>query len=163
MNILTKQCQSCSSDFIKKSSDSLLYWSKKKFCSKKCANDTNKNYLKLIGVSRPLEVINKMKRTMFKPGIIPWNKGKEHLSNDKHPMWKGSDAGYTAKHMWIASNYGRPKECEFCAKDNLFGHNIHWANKSGQYSRDRDDWLRLCAQCHTDYDKINNLRGVRTI
>jgi len=35
----------------------------------------------------------------------------------------------------------------------LTGKKIHWANKSGEYLRDKDDWIRLCCKCHKKYDK----------
>ena len=46
---------------------------------------------KLKGIPRPSEVIKIMKRTMFKKGFIPWNKGKPHLKlrGINHHNWKG--------------------------------------------------------------------------
>ena len=71
-------------------------------------------------------------------------------------MWKGIDAGYVSKHMWIYNSKGKPTECEHCGKNNLTGHKIHWANKSGEYLRDLNDWIRLCVKCHIIYDKRNS-------
>ena len=120
-------------------------------------------------------------------GMIPWNKGKKwnketrkRMSDakigkkwtdimrkiipsklprgEKHHNWKGDSARYGTKHDWISGNYGRPTTCEHCQANNLTGHKIHWANKNGQYLRDRTNWLRLCAKCHGLYDKQNNPR-----
>ena len=30
--------------------------------------------------------------------------------------------------------------------------NIQWANISGNYIRERGDWLGLCVKCHRKYD-----------
>lgn len=80
-------------------------------------------------------------------------------AGSKNHRWKGNKVGYKALHDWIFKNFGRPTQCEVCGKDGLKGRQIHWANLSGQYKRDRSDWKRMCAKCHYDYDKEHNLRG----
>lgn len=77
-------------------------------------------------------------------------KRREELSSN----WKGDTVGYTGLHAWVRRQLGTPKECEHCDKDGLVGRKIHWASKSGEYKRDVDDWIRLCASCHSKYDKI---------
>lgn len=110
----------------------------------------------------------------FKKGCIGANKGKKmsdeqkkkisdtKKSNGDYPKihfqtsgvdnhkWKGDDAGYHAKHSWVYRNFGSPKQCELCnsKKRKMY----HWANISGEYKRQRDDWLRLCVPCHKNYD-----------
>lgn len=71
---------------------------------------------------------------------------------EKNNMWKGDNVGYHGIHKWIAVMLGKPTKCEHCEKDGLTGHQIHWANISGEYKRDITDWLRLCAKCHAKYD-----------
>jgi len=63
---------------------------------------------------------------------------------------------YKAVHRWMERKYIKLSKCEFCnknpgkAKD---GRNkIQWANKSGNYKRNREDWLCLCVSCHKKYD-----------
>lgn len=70
-----------------------------------------------------------------------------------HFMWKGNKAGYLSIHRWVIRKLGQPDTCNFCNESKLFGRKIHWANKSGKYKRDLDDWLRLCIPCHKNYDK----------
>lgn len=70
-----------------------------------------------------------------------------------NPLWKGDEVGYFSLHNWVKRHKGSPEQCEFCFKDGLTGNQIHWANKSGQYLRDLNDWLRLCAKCHYHYDR----------
>lgn len=72
--------------------------------------------------------------------------------NERNGNWRGDKVGYNALHTWVHRRCGEPTTCEKCGKRNLFGKKIHWANKSGKYLRKMDDWLRLCAKCHLDYD-----------
>lgn len=90
----------------------------------------------------------------FTKGMTPHNKGKAHLADEKHPLWKGDSVSYSPLHSWVSRKLGKPKECSDCgfASDN--GRQFHWANISGQYLRDLEDWERLCARCHFKKDKI---------
>jgi len=69
--------------------------------------------------------------------------------------WKGDDASYFAKHMWILKHYGKANKCENpnckCKNPKRF----EWANISGQYKRGRDDYMMLCPSCHRKMDKGN--------
>lgn len=67
-------------------------------------------------------------------------------------MWKGDDVGYHGVHDWIKSHWGKPEICEHCDAKNLGGKRHQWANISGEYKRDRSDWIRLCAKCHYRFD-----------
>ncbi len=95
----------------------------------------------------------------FQKGCIPLNKGKKlpSISGPNHWNWKEDDAKYSAIHMWVRKQLGRPERCENCGKDRLSGHKIHWANRNHSYKRNLMDWMRLCFQCHRKYDKENNL------
>lgn len=76
-----------------------------------------------------------------------------YKQEEENHNWKDSLVGYYGLHMWLYKNLGKPCKCEHCGKDKLFGHNIHWANKSGKYLRILSDWIRLCVKCHMRYDK----------
>ena len=84
------------------------------------------------------------------------HKGRIGLKGSRSPSWKGESAKYTAKHMWIYSQLGKPEKCEFCSRDGLKGKFINWANKSGKYLRNLDDWIRLCKPCHVKFDDTIN-------
>lgn len=64
-------------------------------------------------------------------------------------------------HAWVKKNLGTPKRCEQCGRDNLTGKRIHWANISHEYRRDLSDWIRLCAPCHSHYDRGNLILKIR--
>lgn len=73
-------------------------------------------------------------------------------TNDSHRLWRGDSAGYGSKHAWVARKLGTPSKCEHCGTDSA--KKFEWANKSGLYTRDLNDWLRLCTKCHHKYDNI---------
>ena len=77
-------------------------------------------------------------------------------SDEKHHLWRGDDVKYRALHAWIIRKLGKPQFCEFCSSTNLGNRKYHWANKSGNYLRNLNDWIRLCVTCHKVYD--NNRR-----
>lgn len=71
--------------------------------------------------------------------------------NDGHPFWKGEQAGYAAKHEWAYRQWGNARKCEHCDSEGSMVYD--WANVSGEYLRDRSDWLRLCRSCHQKFDR----------
>ncbi len=86
------------------------------------------------------------------------NEHVSKLSGENSCNWKGDDIGYTALHDWVRKTLGTPNTCEQCGKNGLKGRQIHWANKSGKYLRDVNDWTRLCVKCHQIKDgTINNI------
>lgn len=99
----------------------------------------------------------------FVKGQRPWNKGltrktdkrvdsyAKKISGEKNYAWKGDDVSYRELHKWVERYYGKPSFCEHClsGKKKLYD----WANVSGEYKRDRDDWIRLCRGCHIKFDR----------
>lgn len=82
---------------------------------------------------------------------------------EKSRRWKGNNASYVAKHMWIVKHYGKANKCEQkgCHYPKVVdaGRKIieqpkryEWANISGEYKRDRSDWVMLCPSCHRKID-----------
>ena len=90
-----------------------------------------------------------LSNTRLKYSLAQLNRIKE----GRHNLWKGNDVGYRALHHWVDRWLGKPDVCEFCRRSGLNGRQIHWANKSGNYLRELTDWIRLCFQCHFQYDK----------
>lgn len=72
-------------------------------------------------------------------------------------QWDRSETEYRNLHKKIQRWLGTPDTCTQCGKSGLIGKQIHWANKSGKYLKTKNDWIRLCQQCHILYDK--NLRN----
>lgn len=76
--------------------------------------------------------------------------------------WKGDEAKYTAKHVWIHRNYGKAHQCENALHNILnfsctkLATTYHWAKKQGSnYSREIKDYVQLCRSCHFQYDQLN--------
>lgn len=76
---------------------------------------------------------------------------KGQFKNEKHPKWKGEDAGYSAIHYWAQRHKKRNNQCEWCGK---LGY-TNFANLDFEYKRDLDTWAELCVSCHKLYDYQN--------
>ena len=81
-------------------------------------------------------------------------RAKDQPKDKQSPFWKGNEVGYSALHEWVIKKLGQPSKCKHCNQDDLSGREIHWANKSKEYKRDLDDWIRLCVPCHKKYDAL---------
>lgn len=108
------------------------------FCSQRCSNKMPTNYWK--GKKFSVEYRKKLSQA---------HKGK--MINEKHPLWKGEDAAYRSIHSWVMRHRGQPSLCKKCGTTEA--KRFDWANISGTYKRDLDDYVRLCRSCHRKYDK----------
>lgn len=114
----------------------------------------------------------KRKISLAKKGVPTWNKGKSYkagepkiwkrVHDEKNPSWKGDNVGYRGLHKWVEKHLGKPNECSHCGRKSS-GHNMHWANVSGEYHRDLNDWIRLCAKCHGEHDTKLRKINLKTI
>lgn len=68
----------------------------------------------------------------------------EHANAYKH------STSYHAIHNWLAENFVKPDKCERCGKSEVS--RLEWANISGKYLRERDDFMVLCPSCHRKMD-----------
>lgn len=70
-------------------------------------------------------------------------------TGEDNSKWKGDDVGYVGIHLWMRRKYGKATTCE---REGCTRTYVHWANISGFYKRERDDWMQLCAKHHLEYD-----------
>lgn len=87
-------------------------------------------------------------------------KMSEAHKGEKAYNWIRNKVGYGTLHSWARRELGKPKQCFICGiigKKNGRNWSIHWANKSGNYKRDKNDWIALCIKCHKKYDSQNCL------
>lgn len=69
--------------------------------------------------------------------------------------WLGDKAGYYAIHKWIYKELGKAKSCEVCGI--IHDRRYHWANLSGEYTREPSDWKQMCGSCHKKHDLSKNI------
>ena len=74
---------------------------------------------------------------------------------ERNYLWKGESVSYSGLHHWLKREYGKPKECEICEVPKK---RYTWANISGLYKRNINDYMSLCYSCHKFYD-LNRLQG----
>lgn len=97
----------------------------------------------------------KLKMSNSHKGINTWMLGR---SGEDNPAWKGDKAGYDAIHTWIRKIKGKAIMCSFNL--NHQSPRYEWANVSGAYLRNIDDFVSLCKKCHSEYDWIRRGRGL---
>lgn len=66
-----------------------------------------------------------------------------------HPGWKGEQVAYPTIHSWVKRHKTKRGVCSRCAARRL----TQWANVSGRYERDLDDFVEMCVPCHSRYDR----------
>ena len=178
---MNKNCNTCNKEFRVSPSRSTA-----KYCSYACKSKSqlgkqpiNMEGLKLgHGWNKGLHIQSNSALDKWREnGGIPWNKTewiiksclrcekefsvppcRENTANycSLTCYSKGEEVGYNGLHKWVQRHLGKPDTCEHCGKSGLSSRDIHWANKSGEYKRDLDDWIRLCKMCHNEYDKGKN-------
>ncbi len=95
---------------------------------------------------------NKGQWAKGRPNFYPPNKKGINLG-EKNGMWKGNKASYRSLHYWLELH----KEKSIC--ENCKINKAHdFANISGQYKRDVNDYKCLCRKCHMIEDgRLKNL------
>jgi DNA-directed RNA polymerase subunit RPC12/RpoP len=71
------------------------------------------------------------------------------FKGEKNGMWKGNKVSYSGIHKWIRKWKPKKELCEHCNQKKK----LDVANISGEYKRDFNDYLWLCRNCHSIYDK----------
>jgi hypothetical protein len=91
-------------------------------------------------------------------------RSKQDINGEKSYLWKGDKVGYAGLHSWIKKQKGKANKCE---NPNCLGKSkiFQWANISGEYKRDVNDFKMLCVSCHRkmDMEREVNLSRVKYI
>lgn len=64
--------------------------------------------------------------------------------------FSGTLSEYKALHYWVGQQLGKPSLCRHCGTTSA--KRFEWANISGKYLKDVEDWVRLCKKCHCKMD-----------
>ena len=72
--------------------------------------------------------------------------------------FKGTLREYQALHYRIGKKLGKPSECNHCGEIKQ-NREIDWANISGKYKEELNDWIRLCKKCHFKFDQGDERRA----
>lgn len=99
------------------------------------------------------ETKEKLKKSLL--GVNTWTKTR---FGNKSSAWKGDSACLMAKHSFISRTKGTPSKCEHCGTENEKWYD--WANIDHKYSRNLEDYIRLCRKCHRKYDYDNHLSNI---
>jgi hypothetical protein len=94
--------------------------------------------------------LKRVQTAMLKFGIKPRRAVKRDQRGPANSSWKGSAAGYQAKHLRVQTLKGKPRACEVCGTTDP-EKTYDWANLTGDYDSPRD-YQRMCRSCHRRYD-----------
>lgn len=72
---------------------------------------------------------------------------------ENHNKWKGENVSYSGLHKWVNKYKGKAFGCTVCGSQRK--QRYEWANISGEYKRDLDDFESKCVPCHR-----KNLKGI---
>ena len=162
-----RNCKWCNSSFQPENSE--INRGRGNYCSRKCVCEMNKENRKVEKRVFNCLYCNKsfLERLTRNSNIYCsqecyWEDRRQQnrpdLEEENHSCWIGDKVGYNALHSWVKKHLGYPDVCEHCKKNGLSGRQIHWANKDHEYKRILEDWLRLCAKCHSSYDRGRGIR-----
>lgn len=156
MQILTKICKTCGKEFHNHScqTSNSRTWINKTYCSIPCCNKQKilpKKVKKCLFCDKEFYLTNKSydrkkycsKKCQYKDFI-------KRYSGKNNPAWLGGNISYGSVHNTIRSIYGKAIFCEIDKTHK--SKRYEWANLSGKYSTDRNDWKMMCQSCHRIYD-----------
>lgn len=66
---------------------------------------------------------------------------------ERHPQWKGNDAGYVALHQRVYARRGKADRCVW----GCVAKRYDWANLTGDYT-DVNDYAMMCRSCHRRFE-----------
>lgn len=158
-----KKCAQCSKEFVVKHKNKAVI----KYCSHRCATDAKIGKKNWWGykIGNALRGVPKSPEHIIAASTA--RKGVPSLSirGENHHSWKGNNVGYSSMHDWIRLRLPCPATCTKCGVANYKIHHtmsngntydtnyLHLSNKSGQYTRQLEDWWYVCPKCHSAHDR----------
>jgi hypothetical protein len=166
-----KRCNHCGNIFYR-NRDSQLRWNNRLYCCRKCNDDHKRKSEKTKTVKMCL-FCKKEFNKIYEESWEKWankkfcspdcaNKGKKRVipksafKKGQIPHnYSGDKCSYMAVHQWLRRNFKKSGKCSSCGRVDV---KTQWANKSGKYLRDIQDYIELCRKCHEFMDRINPKR-----
>ena len=145
-----KKCKNCSNEVLSRQA---IYCSHQCYSEAKVGTKQTKEHSKKIGDALRGKPKTPEHITAVNKALAPIRK-LIAPKGEKNGQWKGNKALYGSFHDWVYKWKGSPKKCEHCKSTDKKIY--HWANISGEYKRELNDWIRLCVKCHSDFDKGRN-------
>lgn len=73
----------------------------------------------------------------------------------EHHNWRGDSVSYSTLHAWVRRHKPKTGVCTECHAQVGTGgwSGTQWANISGRYRRDLNDFIELCIPCHRERDR----------
>lgn len=146
----TKNCVVCNKQY---SCRSQFKYDTSSYCSIKCLGVAHSIQKKGKNpYARTSETNANISKAKLGKSIWGGERGRlEWLVGERNNNWKGDEVGYNALHKWVNRTKGKASECTRCG-DKGGEKGCHWANLSGRYLRDADDFVSLCPSCHKKLD-----------
>lgn len=85
----------------------------------------------------------------------PMKKEENKLYGNKNVSWKGNSVKYRGLHAWLNRHFPKQNKCFFCGKENAKVYD--WANVTGVYDRNIENYCETCRGCHLRLDRWNSL------
>jgi hypothetical protein len=151
-----KVCLVCNKEYFITGSSRSRRIKKSRFCSTKCRysfGQTEETKKKIINSTTGEKNHFYGKHHSKKTKKIISLKASKRIG-ETASRWKGENAGYVAKHRWISKLLGKTDKCVFCGSENE--ERYEWANIDHKYSRNPNDYIRLCRNCHELFDRDQN-------
>lgn len=76
---------------------------------------------------------------------------RRSMVGDRHPSWRGDQAGMQAIHLWLRQKHPKTGTCEECGK--VGKTDYAFLRHPEPYTRDRSDYRELCRRCHYALDE----------
>lgn len=122
---------------------------KKKLSEMKKKLFSKKSNHPMYGKKHSDETKGKMRQEKLKNPTKYWlGKKMKAVTGEKNNKWVGDKIKYGGIHAWLNRHKKKLERCEFCNRRNK----LDYANISGEYLRDAEDYLCLCRSCHMTYD-----------
>jgi hypothetical protein len=100
---------------------------------------------------------------------------KGQVTGSENGRWRGDVATLAAIHMWVRKNKVLTGVCSICGKsppkrkEHLPGRRVRFVSQielhstTGKYSRDPDEYVEICRDCHNGLKKKEGAHGLRSV